>query len=99
MKISKTTVNMADRRGVLVTVRTYNAAELRQIRRKVSSDDQTAVVVEFCDPNSDAAAWYVDNGNALHFASATIGEEWPATIFTEQDIRGLLPAFAEALVA
>ena len=97
MKISKTTIKMAERRGFLITINTYTSRELRQINRKIRREDETAVVVEFCDENSDAAAWYIDAGNELHFVQATIGEEWPATIFDEQQIRYLLPAIAEAL--
>lgn len=98
MKISKTTINMAERRGFLITINMYTSCELRAINRKVRSEDEKAVVVEFCDENSDAAAWYIDTGSELHFVSATIGEDWPATISDEQQIRHLLPAIAEALI-
>ena len=97
MNISKTTINMAARRGFGISVSVYNAAELRQINRKVSGDD-SAVVVEFFSESSDAAAWYIDRGNHLQFAQATAqAEEWPGTIGTEQQIRELLPAMADVL--
>ena len=97
MQISKTTINMAARRGFGVSVSVYTAAELRQINRKVNDDD-SAVVVEFFSKSSDAAAWYIDRGHFLQFAQATVqAEEWPATIRNEQEIRGLLPDMAAVL--
>ena len=90
---------MAERRGFTITVSMYGACELRQINRKLRDDDATAVVVEFCSEDSDAAAWYIQTGDGLQFAQATVGEDWPAMIRSEQQIRGLLPAIAEALAA
>ena len=97
MQISKTTINMAARRGFGMSVSVYNAAELRQINRKVSGED-SAVVVEFFSESSDAAAWYIDRGHFLQFAQATVqAEEWPGTIRTEQEIRELLQDMAAVL--
>ena len=91
MKISKTTINMAARRGVAMTVTPED--EL--------SNGQTSV--EFArfedgEPIDEHTARYTLTADGLFFAGGCGDtEEWPHWIQDETHLRALLPAIAAAI--
>lgn len=93
--ISKTTVNMAAKRGMTVTVERWNREQLATAGRRTSRE--SVEVLEICDPDSDAAAWYTVEVNGFSFINATYGDEWPATIEDEKHLRSLLDDMAAVI--
>jgi len=91
MKISKTTISMAARRGVAITV----------IPEDKLNNGQTSVEfaqLEDGEPADEHAALYTLTADGLFFAGGCDDtEDWPHWIEDETRLRALLPAMAAAV--
>ena len=94
--ISKTTINMAAKRGMDLTVSEWTQQQLATAGRKTSRDSVT--VLEIADPDSDASVWYTVERNGFALVNATYGTEWPCLIEDEKHLRTLLNDMAAELV-
>lgn len=91
MRISKTTINMAARRGVAITV--IEDDELRDGRTSV----EFARLLDG-EPIDEHEALYDMKADGLFFVGGCGDtEEWPYWIKTDTDLRALLPAMAAAV--
>ena len=91
MKISKTTINMARRRGLAITV----------IEDDELNDGRTSVefaAIDDGEPADEHAALYTMTPEGLFFAGGCGDtEEWPNWIQSESHLRALLPAMADEI--
>ena len=91
MKISKTTINMARRRGLAITV----------IEDDELNDGKTSVefaAIDDEEPADEHAALYTLTPKGLFFVGGCGDtEEWPYWIQDETHLRALLPAMAAAI--
>ena len=91
MKISKTTINMAARRGVAITV----------VPEDEFNDGKTSV--EFArlydgEPADEHTARYTLTAGGLFFVGGCFDtEDWPYWIQDETHLRALLPAMAAVI--
>ncbi len=102
MRISKTTINMAARRGLALVVREHDDCVTQDMLRH--SDGDTISTVEIsavCDgePADEYAALYRITSTGLFFLNAltTDSEDWPYCIPDDASLRALLPAMAAAV--
>ena len=94
--ISKTTKNMAAKRGMKLEVSEWNNDQLRAAGLKTSRE--SASVLDIFDSESDASVFYVHTATGWILIGATIGDEWPHMIDDERHLRALLDDMAAVLV-
>ncbi|MFZ9091903.1 MAG: hypothetical protein ACO3FE_17645 [Planctomycetaceae bacterium] len=91
MKVTKTTINMARRRGFAITV--IEDDELNGGRTSVEF-----AAIDDGEPADEHAALYTMTPDGLFFAGGCGDtEEWPYWIPDETRLRALLPAMADEI--
>jgi len=94
MEISKTTINMAAKRGVSIII-------------YVNQGDKNETLVEFCGIGEDGeaidefTAMYCLTADGLHWRGSCFSgltEEWPNWITDDSHLRGLLDAMAVEII-
>ena len=89
MNISKTTFNMASRRGIEL--------ELGTAQDKLGRDFPALLIHGHED--SDAVAFYRVKDDGLYFDGCHYGEDWPCWIQSDASLRTYLDAMAGALLS
>ena len=91
MTLTKTTINMARRRGLAITV-----TEDDELNGGISSVEFAAI--DDGEPADEYAALYTMTSGGLFFVGGCGDtEEWPYWIQSESHLRALLPAMAAAI--
>ncbi len=88
MKISKTTFNMAKRRGLEL--------EIGTAQDKLGRDFPALLIHGHWQ--SDAVAFYRIKEDGLFFDGCHVGEDWPYWIQSDASLRTCLDAMAEAML-
>lgn len=102
MKITKTTINMAARRGVSLLVLEDDNVAQELFRHQ---DDEQVDILEISSADEDGEpadeydAMYRIGSDGLYYLGSCTGrgEEFPYYIGTDKALRALLPAMAECL--
>ena len=89
MNISKTTFNMASRRGIEL--------ELGTDSDLLGREYPVLLIHGHCD--SDAMATYRIKSDGLFYVCAGYGEDWPCWIQSDASLRTYLDSMAEALLS
>ena len=104
MKITQTTINMAAKRSVAITIN-EDDCNLDGLYRRREDEVVTTVELSAIDEDGEAAdeysALYRLTGNGLFFVDSLTGDraEWPHWIEDESTLRGLLDAMATEVAA
>jgi hypothetical protein len=96
--LNKTTMKMAERRGLLIINRIEVTAEM-QAQFPLKTKSQLVEMLDISDASSDAMVLYYYAGNEYRYLMSTVQDgDFPLTIANETEFRRLLPDFAKMLV-
>jgi hypothetical protein len=97
--LNKTTIKMAERRGLLIINRIEDTAEM-QAQFPLKTKSQYVEMLDISDASSDAMVLYYRVGDEYRYLTSTVQDgDFPLTISSEEaEIRRLLPEFAKMLV-
>jgi hypothetical protein len=95
--LNKTTIKMAERRGLLIINRIEDTAD---VQFPLKTKAQYVEMLDISDANSDAMVLYYRVGDEYRYLTSTVQDgDFPLTISSEEaEIRSLLPEFAKMLV-
>ena len=93
--LSKTTINMAERRGLLVINR---IEDTDSVGYPLHIKADQVEVLDISDADSDAMVLYYSTGNGYRYLTSTVQDgDFPLVIANESQLRTMLPYIQTAL--
>jgi len=93
--LSKTTINMAERRGLLIINR---IEDTDAVGCPLHINAEQVEVLDISDANSDAMVLYYSTGSGYRYLTSTVQDgDFPLVIANESQLRTMLPYIQTAL--